>query len=63
MHTYSLDLTYPDGPKYVGSHDFRDKMKPGDEFKLDGWTWKVTDVATKQFATDEPDETLRCVVV
>jgi hypothetical protein len=62
MPAYSLDLEGPDGNVYVPSHDFESEMRSGDTFTYDGWTWQVTEVATKQFdAPGEPDLTLRCV--
>jgi len=65
MPAYSLDLEGLDGNStYVPSHDFPTAMRPGDSFKYEGWTWEVTEVATKQFdASGEPELTLRCVAV
>jgi hypothetical protein len=65
MPTYSLDLEGLDGKSiYVPSHHFANAMRPGDVFTYDGWTWVVTEVATKQFAAaGEPELTLRCIAV
>jgi hypothetical protein len=63
LTAYSLDLEHPDGDRYIPSHDFPQAMQAGDTFKYDGWTWRVTEVATKQFDPQgEPKLTLRCVV-
>jgi hypothetical protein len=62
MPAYRLDLDGPDGPIYVPSHDFPSAMRAGDTFMYDGWTWQVTEVATKQFDKEgEPELTLRCI--
>jgi hypothetical protein len=61
MPTYSLDLDGPDGKKWVPAHDFPERMKSGDRFTYDGWTWQVLEVAVSQHDND-PD-VLRCVPV
>jgi hypothetical protein len=64
MTAYSLDLEGPDGNTYVPSHDFPNEMGPSDTFTYNGWTWRVTEVARKQFdAPGEPELTLRCIAV
>ena len=63
MPAYSLDLNGLDGIVYVPSHEFPEAMTPGDTFTHNGSTWRVTDVATKQFdAPDQPEQTLRCIL-
>jgi len=63
MPAYSLDLNGLDGMVYVPSAEFPEAVQPGDTFTLNGSTWRVTDVATKQFdAHDQPEETLRCIL-
>jgi hypothetical protein len=63
MPSYSLDIELPgEAPRYVPSHNFPNAMRAGDQFQYDGYTMRVTEVATKQFAAPgEPEKTLRCV--
>lgn len=63
MPSYSLDLQRPgEDDIYVPSHDFEGPMRPDDTFEYERWTWRVIEVATKQFdAEGEPEQTLRCV--
>jgi len=61
MPSYSLSLEGPE-EKYVPSYDFSDFMRPGSTFSHGGTTWRVVEVAVKQFdAEGEPGATLRCV--
>jgi sorbitol-specific phosphotransferase system component IIA len=63
MPAYSLDLNGLDGIVYVPSLEFPEAVQPGDTFTLNDSTWKVTDVATKQFdAHDQPEQTLHCIL-
>jgi hypothetical protein len=65
MASYSLHLEgHGEDPMYVPSHDFPGELRAGDQFEYDGWTWRVTEVATKQFeAPGEPDKTIRAIAV
>jgi hypothetical protein len=62
--SYSLDLEAPDEDvPYVPTHDFDGTPRSGDTFEYDGRTWRVLEVAVKQFdAPGEPPNTIRAVL-
>ena len=63
MPNYSLHLEAPgEEPIYVASQQFDTEVQKDEKFTHEGRTWKVVEVAVKQFdAPGEPELTIRAV--